>query len=85
MYGIGTGGLAPLRDLHALVQRVTFLLPWHDIVAIHCTDLHLHVEFAANFGADRRNNVEQEARTICQRAAVLVCPVVNSGAQELCE
>ena len=52
---------------------------------IDCADLDLQVEFAADFGADRRDNVEQEARAICQRAAVFVCPVVDAGAQELRE
>ena len=72
--------LAPFRDLDGVVEHVALLLPRDDVVAVDGAELDLQVEVAADARADRADHLQQEARAVLQRPAVLVGAVVDAGA-----
>jgi hypothetical protein len=53
------------------------------IIELLRADLHLQVEVAADAGADRAHDLAHEPGALLERAAVLVLPVVDGGAEEL--
>ena len=55
------------------------------VVVVDGADLHLQVEVAADLLADRADDLQEEARAVLERAAVLVVAVVDRGAEELRE
>ena len=55
----------------------------HGVVVVDGADLELQVEVVADRGADGADDLEREPRAVLERAAVLVRPVVDRGAEEL--
>ena len=55
------------------------------VVVLDGADLDLQVEVAPDLRADRPHDIEQEARAVFQRAAVVVVAVVDRRAEELGE
>src|SRR5262249_14243588 len=83
--GVGALALAPFRDLDGVGQHVAFLLPWDDVVAVDRAQLDLQVEFASDARADRADHLDEESRTVLQRAAVFVGAIVDAGGEKLGE
>ena len=77
----------PLAHLHGVLEGVARRPPpeeRHRIVVIDRADLHLQVEVVADARrGSRLNDLEDEARAVLERAAVVVLPVVDGRAQEL--
>ncbi len=86
MKGIHPRLLEPLADLHGLFGGVaggTDAKESNSVVELLDADLHLQVEVVSHALPDRADHLDDEAGTILERAAVLVLPVVDRGAEEL--
>src|SRR6187399_1740821 len=83
---VDTSLLEPLAHLHGLfpaIARGTKAEKRNRVVVLVHADLHLQVEVVADASTNRTHDLEHESRTVLERAAVLVLPIVDGGAQEL--
>ena len=71
-------------DLDGIFERVALRLAVEErVVVLDGADLHLQVKITADLGTDRANDLNHEARTILELAAVVVIAIVDSRAEEL--
>ena len=83
---VGAGLLEPAAHLHGVVDRVPAAEPEEECVrALRGADLHLQVEVVADARAHRAHGLEQQARAILERPAVLVLAIVDRRGEELRE
>ncbi len=71
-------------DLDGVLERIPFRLVVEEcIVVLDRADLHLQVKITSDFGANRADDLEHEARAVLELAPVLVLAVVDPRAEEL--
>ena len=84
MYRVDASLFEPLTYLHRILERIPLgLVIVERVVVLDGADLHLEMEVLADLLANLTDDVEQKARAVRQRAAVVVLAVVDARAEEL--